>query len=221
MYRNIVYPSECTFQYGNYLPQPNGLADVIVEVRQGTGVRIPGPSYVFIYQKGCPNYAISRYVTNTVNGVVNFPSDVFERGYSYYAVWRTEGGPNIAQSCDIIAGNPVLNPNPRQIFQQPDPIYINRRRQAINEAGNSIYYWGLEEAERDVLRQYFDQIDRNGDGNVTHAELQSYYSNVVGTSLTSNEIAGKSQHITLIFPLINQLNIPLSRYGKRSGHFPS
>ena len=190
MYRSIISPSVCEFQYGDYLPSTyNGLVDVNVEVRRGTGVMIPHASYVFIYQNGCANYIISKFVQNTINGLVKFPSDIFEAGYSYYAVWRSENGPIIAKSNDIIANMPILNPAPAQRLPQPNLMYINRRLQAINEAGNSSYYWGLNDDERDVLRRYFDQIDRNGDGDVTHTELQSYYSMVVGTNLTANEIA--------------------------------
>ena len=187
MYRQVVYASACEFQYGNYMPNSyNGLSDVVVEVRRGTGVIITNPSYVFIYQNGCANYLISKYVENTINSVVKFPSTVFEIGYSYYAVWRCENGPIIAKSNDIVASSPVPNPPTRL---QPNPMHVNQRQQAQIEAGNSIYYWGLKEEEKDVFRNYFDDIDRNGDGNVTHSELQLYYSRLIGINLTANEIS--------------------------------
>ena len=81
---------------------------------------------------------------------------------------------------------------------------MNQRQQAIIEAGNSIYYWGLTDAEKDVFRHYFDDIDRNGDGNVTHTELQLYYSRLIGTNLTANEISDMIKEADIYQPNSNR-----------------
>ena len=44
-------------------------------------------------------------------------------------------------------------------------------------------YWKLSDAERNVFRRQFREIDRNSDGKITPKELQEYYSNALGAKL--------------------------------------
>ncbi len=49
--------------------------------------------------------------------------------------------------------------------------------------GNSTNYWKLSDAEKNVFRRQFQQIDRNSDGKITPKELQDYYSKAIGAKL--------------------------------------
>ena len=117
------------------------------------------------------------------SGIVKIHDVFFEPGHNYQLLWKRD-----INSSTNIAASPVFTCIDSEYFEKLSREINLEYVQALKEAGNSKYYMQLTSGERRVLKKYFNEIDKNGNGSIELLELRNFYLNKFGIDLHETEL---------------------------------
>ena len=169
---------------------------------------ITAHSYVYLYEVGNDDHFIaSAHVPlHSMNASFIFDQSLIYEDASYYAVWSTCscGG----STCKKYSRSPTVAVSSMRAYQRllaqqaaederikqeirkkaNDDLIALRRIRSLEVLPNTQYYYACTDEERAVLRKHFNQIDADGNGDVSWTELKGYYASSLGVDLMEFEV---------------------------------